>query len=182
MARLVLSRATLVLFQGCNPCLQACFVLSNSHVRHQTKSHSSDGCVCFVFSNTSAAAAALLRCRLFAVGYAARHISSGTQLHRLLSNPPLARALQVPVDSWNPHQLPPEDGSCCSCGLLFRNVKVGPNVDKFGGFPGPCTGQSCMHSGPTAEVTLQCRTERGYHTGWAGCWEYGVVPAAVPGG
>jgi hypothetical protein len=59
-------------------------------------------------------------CRLFAVGYAARHISSGAQLQRLLSNPPLARALQLHVGTWNLYQ-DWEAGSCCWCGMRLHN-------------------------------------------------------------
>jgi hypothetical protein len=56
-------------------------------------------------------------CRVFAVGYAARQISSGAQLQRLLSNPPLAHGLQLPAGRWSidlvSSMLP-----CATCGRL----------------------------------------------------------------
>lgn len=41
-----------------------------------------------------------LSCRVFAVGYAARQISSRAQLERLINNPPIAAGLAVPPADW----------------------------------------------------------------------------------
>jgi hypothetical protein len=66
----------------------------------------------------------LLRChacahRLFAVGYAARQISSAAQLERLLSNPPMAAALQmVAVRAVAPDNLTPKH-KCSTCQQLL---------------------------------------------------------------
>jgi hypothetical protein len=55
------------------------------------------------------------------VGYAARQISSGAQLERLLSNPPSVCALQMVAIT----QVPPEVASDQACGACQQQLKVG---------------------------------------------------------
>lgn len=64
-------------------------------------------------------------CRLFAVGYAARHVSSSQQLLRLLSNPPAPAALRVEPTDWATHHLEinvPEGLLCGACGAQLATA------------------------------------------------------------
>lgn len=71
-------------------------------------------------------AADVARYRLFAVGYAARQIDNEAQLERLLSNPPMAPALQAVRVRYILHK----DAECATCHKKFE-VRFEPGFSVF---------------------------------------------------
>jgi hypothetical protein len=68
---------------------------------------------------------------VFAVGYAAQQISSGAQLQRLMSNPPLAFGLQQPPVDWSMTRSDVGRGPCRVCGKQTKELGKVNSIDVF---------------------------------------------------